>query len=260
VELTYSSYLKLEPLLQLQEPMSSPPEHDEMLFIIIHQSSELWFKQMLHELDKIKMDFSSGNLHGAMATFQRVKAIMKLLVNQLDMVETMTPIAFAKFRDCLGTASGFQSYQFRRLEFVLGYKRPEMLSFHQNNPAIYEMLAKALEQRSLVDHFYDFLEHCGISIPEELRTQQASSSSEPNEALQQDILQLYHQHPDLVILFELMIDFDEELQQWRYRHIKVVERIIGNKKGTGGSLGVDFLKKSLFQAAFPDLWAIRNKI
>ncbi|NER95619.1 MAG: tryptophan 2,3-dioxygenase [Symploca sp. SIO1B1] len=259
MELTYANYLKLEKLLCLQEPKSSPYEHDEMLFIIMHQNSELWLKLVLYEVDKVKADFSSGNLHGAIATLQRIKAIMRLLVSQLDIIETMTPLSFAKFRNCLGAASGFQSYQFRQLEFSLGYKRAETLNCHKHEPAVYETLLKELKQYSLVDHFYNFLEYYSIAIPDKLRSKEISSSSEPNKTLQQEIFQLYHQHPELVLLFELMIDFDKELQQWRYRHIKVAERIIGNKGGTGGSLGVKFLKGSLFKAVFPDLWAIRDE-
>jgi tryptophan 2,3-dioxygenase len=260
--LTYTDYLKLKKLLDLQEPRSSPPEHDEMLFIVIHQVYELWFKLLLHELDKVKADFSSNDLYGAIHTFKRSRTVMKTLVGQLDILETMTPMSFNSFRDRLETASGFQSAQFRELEFALGYKRRDMdfaKLYGESSPG-FEGVKRRLAERSVIDHFYDFLEHRSAEIPPEIKHRDVTTSNEPNERIQAGILDLYHRHPDVGILFELMTDFDEGLQEWRYRHVKAVERTIGNKKGTGGSLGVEFLKKSLFQPIFPDLWAIRHQL
>jgi tryptophan 2,3-dioxygenase len=260
MELTYSTYLMLDRLLAMQEPRSSPVEHDEMLFIIVHQAYELWFKLQLHELEKIRQDFVANHLYGAIATFKRVRTIMKVMVEQVDIVETLTPMSFNSFRARLETASGFQSVQFREFEFVLGYKRADMLRFHKTGTPEYERLVKRLHERSVVDCFYDFLEHQGVAIPEELRRRDPTLPNVPNAAVEEGLLRLYKTRPDLEILFELMTDFDEGFQEWRYRHIKLVERSIGSKQGTGGSLGVEFLKRSLFHPIFADLWAIRHKL
>jgi tryptophan 2,3-dioxygenase len=260
MELTYSSYLHLDQLLELQEPRSDPPEHDEMIFIITHQAYELWFKLQLHELEKICRDFRDGHLYGAIATFKRVRTIMKVMVEQIDILETMTPMSFNSFRDRLETASGFQSSQFREFEFLLGYKRADLLRYQLADTPAYERLVRRLHEPSVVDAFYDFLERHGVAIPAEMRRRDPTLPTQPNEVVEEGILRLYKTQPDLEILFELMTDFDEGFQEWRYRHIKLVERTIGSKKGTGGSLGVEFLKKSLFHPIFPDLWAIRHKL
>ncbi len=260
MSLTYENYLKLPELLRLQNVQSDPPEHDETLFIIIHQVYELWFKLLLHEFDKIKRDFSSNDLYGASATFKRTRTIMKTLVAQLDILETMTPMSFLSFRDRLAAASGFQSAQFRELEFLLGQKRPEMLKFHEADSPAHAVLERRLNEPSLVDHFYDFLEHRGVQIPVELRDKDVRAPGAPNERIQQGLINLYRTQPDVANLLEQITDFDEGLQEWRYRHVKMVERTIGHKKGTGGSPGVEFLKESLFKPIFPDLWEIRDKL
>lgn len=260
MSLTYSSYLDIDRLLDLQQPRSNPAEHDEMLFIIIHQTYELWFKQILHELDKINHDFDNNDLFGAIHTFKRVRTILKTLVGQVDILETMTPMSFTSFRDRLDTASGFQSVQFREFEFRLGYKRPHMIEFHDGNPEAQALLHQCLGEPSVMDHFYGFLEQQGVEIPESIKNRSVEESNAPDEQVQQGILKLYRTQPEIAILFELMTDFDEGLQEWRYRHVKLVERSIGQKQGTGGSLGVEFLKKSLFQPIFPDLWAIRHEL
>lgn len=259
--LTYTTYLKLPELLDLQQNQSDPPEHDELLFIIIHQTYELWFKQLLHEFAKINRNFDNNDMYGAIATFQRCRTIMKTLVGQLDILESMTPMSFASFRDRLDTSSGFQSSQFREFEFMLGYKRPQVLKFHHGpgTPA-HETLKARLEAPSIVDHFYRFLAKQGVTIPEELLQRDFSEANAPNEQVQKALLELYNTRPDLVILFELMLDFDEGHQEWRYRHVKLVERTIGAKMGTGGSPGVEFLMKSLFQPVFADLWEIRKEM
>src|SRR5262249_22156239 len=157
--LTYASYLEIDELLSLQRPRSEPPEHDEMLFIVMHQVFELWFKLMLHELDKVKADFSAGDLYGAIHTFKRCRTVLKTLVGQLDILETMTPMSFSSFRDRLETASGFQSFQFRELEAVLGYKRADMdlaRLYGAKSPG-YAELQRRLGERSVIDHFYEFL-------------------------------------------------------------------------------------------------------
>ncbi len=260
MDLTYASYLKLDQLLSLQEPRSSPPEHDEMLFILSHQAYELWFKLQLHELEKIRRDFTANHLYGAIATFKRVRTIMKVMVEQIDILETLTPMSFNSFRDRLETASGFQSSQFREFEFLLGYKRADMLRYQQPNTPAYNRLVARLNEPSVYDAFYDFLEMHGVSMPVHLRARERTLPTISDETVEEGILRLYKTQPDMEILFELMTDFDEGFQEWRYRHIKLVERSIGSKKGTGGSLGLEFLKKSLFLPLFPDLWAIRHKL
>jgi tryptophan 2,3-dioxygenase len=258
--LNYSEYLELPRLLELQHPRSTPPEHDEMLFIVIHQTYELWFKLMLHELERIRAELSEGDLYGSIAGFQRVRTVMKTLVAQLDILETMTPMSFASFRDRLDTSSGFQSYQFREVEFILGYKRPEVLSFFKPSDPGYDAIRKRLGERSIIDSLYDFLQRQGVAIPAQLRQRDNTLPAIPNPQIQDALLNFYKTRPDLAILFELMTDFDEGQQEWRYRHVKIVERTIGAKRGTGGSPGVEFLKKSLFQPIFADLWAIRHRI
>ena len=258
--LTYANYLDLEKLLTLQNPRSTPAEHDEMLFIIIHQTYELWFKQLLHEFEKIKRDFSAGDLFGAIHSFKRTRTIMKTLVGQVDILETMTPSSFSSFRDRLETASGFQSVQFRELEFLLGYKRASALAHVKPDFPGADRLQQRMAERTVIDHFYDFLESRGAIIPDAVKQRDIAQANEPNEQVQHEILKLYKTSPEVTILFELMTDFDEGLQEWRYRHIKLVERTIGAKKGTGGSLGVPFLKESLFKPIFADLWAIRHEM
>jgi tryptophan 2,3-dioxygenase len=260
MELTYSTYLKLDELLALQQPRAARPEHDELLFIVIHQVYELWFKEVLFELEKVKADFSADRLFDALATLKRVRTIFKTLVGQLDILETMTPLSFAGFRDRLDTASGFQSVQFRELEFVLGQKRAETLAHHPPGSPERQRLERRLAERSLVDHFYDLLEHRGVAIPAELRAKDPREPTRPHPEVQQGLLRLYRERPEAAILLELLTDVDEGLQEWRYRHVKIVERTIGNKRGTGGSLGVEFLKRSLFLPVFPDLWAIRHEM
>lgn len=262
ITLTYSAYLQVDKLLALQQPRSEPAEHDETLFIVIHQVYELWFKELLHEFDKVKNDFSRGDLYTAIHTFKRCRTIMKTLVGQLDILETMTPMSFTSFRDRLETASGFQSFQYREIEFVLGYKRPDMnfaALYGRDTPGL-ASLQRRLSERTVIDHFYDFLSLHGVDVPQQLRDRDVRQSNLPDERIQEGLYSLYKSRPDLAILFELMTDFDEGLQEWRYRHVKLVERTIGQKHGTGGSEGMEFLKRTLFKPIFPDLWAIRHRL
>ena len=260
MELTYGNYLHLDELLALQEPRSEPPEHDEMLFIVVHQAYELWFKLLLHELEKIRDDLSGGRLYPAISTFKRARTIMKVMVEQVDIVETLTPMSFASFRDRLDRASGFQSVQFRELEFLLGYKRPEMLKYQPSATPGFAQLERRLREPSVIDAFYVFLKQFGVEIPAALQERDPTFPAAASDAVAEGVLHLYKTQPNMEILFELMTDFDEGFQEWRYRHIKLVERSIGSKRGTGGSLGVEFLKKSLFVPVFPDLWSIRHKL
>jgi tryptophan 2,3-dioxygenase len=260
MSLTYATYLHLDQLLTLQQPRSDPEEHDELLFIVVHQVYELWFKLQLHEFDRVKEQFRAGDLYGAIATFKRTRTILKTMVEQVDIVETLTPMSFGSFRDRLDTASGFQSAQFREFEFLLGYKRPHVLQYLPQNSGEHERLLRRLREPSVIDCFYDFLEKFGVDIPAHLRQRDPTQPNVGDEQVAAGVLRLYKTQPNLEILFELMTDFDEGFQEWRYRHIKLVERTIGSKRGTGGSPGVEFLKKSLFQPLFADLWSIRHQL
>ena len=260
MSLTYSAYLKLPELLSVQSPRSEPEEHDEMLFIVIHQVYELWFKLLLHEFEKLAGELSSGATFDAVSTLKRVRMVMKTLVAQLDILETMSPMSFNSFRDRLEAASGFQSVQFREMEFLLGLKRRAMLRHHEGNQPALEALERRLAEPSIVDRFYDYLETRGVGVPSPLREKDVEEPTRADASLQEHILRLYKSEPSTQILLEMMTDVDEGLQEWRYRHVKMVERTIGDQPGTGGSLGVAFLRKSLFQPLFPDLWAIRDRI
>jgi tryptophan 2,3-dioxygenase len=257
---TYGSYLKVEELLRLQAPESNPVEHDEALFIIIHQVYELWFKLVLHELDKVNADLSADRSYDALHTLKRIRMVLKTIVGQLDILETMTPTSFASFRARLDTASGFQSAQFRELEFALGYKRESMLKHHEPHSAGYARLKTRYEAPSLHWHLYDFLEHHGAKIPADLRARPHTEPSVPSKGLQAQLIVVYNSQPDVRMLLETLTDVDEGLQEWRYRHVKMVERTIGHKMGTGGSPGVSYLRETVFRSFFPDLWEIRDSL
>ena len=186
--------------------------------------------------------------------------MLKTLVAQLDILETMSPMSFRSFRERLEAASGFQSVQFRELEFLLGHKRRSMLEYHDGNDAGLAALERRLSQPSVMDHFYDFLELKGVTIPAELRDKSVDEPTVAHPEIQAAVLRLYRQDPEMRILVEMMTDVDEGLQEWRYRHVKMVERTIGDQPGTGGSLGVRFLRETLFKPVFPDLWAIRSGV
>ena len=247
VPLTYASYLRIPELLALQQPLSDGPEHDETLFIVIHQVYELWFKQQLHEAAHLRDRLAANDAMQAGATLKRMLTILKTMVAQIDVLETMTPVSFLSFRARLESSSGFQSSQFRELEFLLGNKRPEMLRFHPTGTPAYERMSRRLDEPTVADAFARF-----VALKDD-RPQEG-------EAFQDVLVRLYKSRPDLVLLFELLADYDEGMQEWRYRHVKLAERTIGGKAGTGGSLGVEFLKTSLFKPLFPDLWAIRDRL
>lgn len=259
--LTYPTYLGLPQLLALQVPRSEPAEHDEMLFIVIHQVYELWFKLLLHESDALCRQLGRGDLFPAIATLKRCRTVMKTLVGQLDILETMTPLSFASFRNRLDTASGFQSTQFRELEFLYGYKRPETLPrADAPEDPLHRAVRARYEAPTVVDGLYRCLVQVGVPVPVALLDRDVRQAVEDNEALQEALLAAYRTRPELVMLFESMLDFDEGFMEWRYRHVKLVERTIGAKKGTGGSAGVAFLKETIFRPLFPDLWAVRHRM
>ncbi|MTI87720.1 MAG: tryptophan 2,3-dioxygenase [Balneolaceae bacterium] len=256
MSLTYTSYLKINELIELQELKSDPAEHDEMLFIIIHQTYELWFKQILHEFGKLKNDLEAGNTWGALKTMRRVLTIMKTMVSQIDILETMTPLEFNSFRNFLGQSSGFQSLQFREVEILCGLRFPLMRKAHKDQPEHIEVLEQRMEENTLWESFCQYLTKKGypISAP---RENEHGLVHNPSEKNQEVLVEVMNHEPECALTSELFVDFDEGLQEWRYRHVKMVERTIGTKKGTGGSDGVKYLRKTLHHSIFPDLWAIR---
>lgn len=256
--LTYTSYLNIDELLALQAPKSEPIEHDEMLFIVIHQTYELWFKQLLHEIDWFNHRLDQGDTAHAAQTMKRCLKILKTLVGQVDILETMTPLEFASFRSFLASSSGFQSYQFRALEFALGFRRRTPLDHQPEGSSGWHMLNTRLQQPSVWQHVLKLLVQRGFTIPAELLSvsDQPTPASEPVQAV---LLKVYRTVPELAMVLELLVDFDEGLQEWRYRHVQMVRRTIGSKMGTGGSDGVGYLQSTLFQPIFPDLWAVRSQ-
>lgn len=256
--LTYSNYLKLDQLLSLQDCKSEKPEHDEMLFIVIHQVYELWFKEVLHELDHAMSTFRSGDAAHCAHSMKRVLKIFKVLVAQLDVLETMTPLEFQSFRECLETASGFQSAQFRELEMVMGLKRGDPGHLFDKESDDYRRLSMRQDAPTLWDAILVFLEQKGHAVPDEVLRRDVTRTVEPSEAVQAILIDVYKNDPSTAQVCELLVDLDEGLQEWRYRHVKMVERTIGAKPGTGKSSGAEYLKKSLFKPAFPDLWIIRS--
>ena len=258
--LTYSSYLRVDELLDLQNPRSDGPEHDEMLFIVIHQVYELWFKEMLHELDRTMQLLRNDMGDRAQHTLKRILTILKVLVAQVDILETMTPLEFLTFRNRLAAASGFQSDQFRQLEFVLGAKsRTSIERFGDGTRA-----RVALESRwgapTLWDAFLHYLKREGYEIPASQLTRDVTAPIEPSPDVQKVLIALYRTDPRNSELCERLVDLDEGMQEWRYRHVKMVERTIGVKPGTGGSSGAEYLRSTIPRPAFPDLWEIRASL
>ena len=256
--INYQRLAMLSELLSLQRPISDPPEHDEMLFIIVHQVHELWFKALLHELDRAGELLMAGDEARTAATLKRVRAIMKVLVGQLDILETMTPVEFESFRDRLDTASGFQSAQFRELEFALGMKRAAVLEAFPD-PGERSRLERRLAEPSLWDAFLRFLVHQGYEVPERVLARDLTEPVTPDPEIQRVLAEAYRADPALVNLCECLVDLDEGFQEWRYRHLKMTERTIGNKPGTGDSAGVAYLATTL-KPAFPDLWEMRTAL
>jgi len=260
MSITYSSYLRLDQLLASQSPQSDGPEHDEMLFIVIHQVYELWFKQILHEVDHLIERLDADDLPTVYATLKRILTILKVQVAQIDILETMSPVSFLSFRSRLETASGFQSPQFRALEIVLGARDRRMLSHHEGTPAHGE-LERRLRERSLWDAFVAFLARAaGFELPARLAGRDRSLPNPDTPELHPQLVEIYRRRPELAQVCERMVDLDEGIQEWRYRHVKMVERTIGTKSGTGGSAGAAYLRTTLFHPLFPDLWAIRTEL
>lgn len=257
--LTYANYLCVEQLLALQTPRSDGPEHDELLFIVIHQVYELWFKQMLHELDYLQTLLRANDSPRAAHTCHRLLAILKTVVAQVDVLETMTPLEFNAFRGFLDSASGFQSAQFRAIEFVLGHKRAAMVRHFADDPHATALLEQRFHAPTLWDAFLTYLAHNGHPVPAAQLGRDLTAPLEPSPALQAVLVAVYRSDPTLRNVCERLIDLDEGFQEWRYRHIKMVERTIGARPGTGGSPGAAYLATTL-KPFFPDLWAIRSQL
>jgi len=266
---TYISYLKIDELLALQQPLSDGPEHDELLFITIHQVYELWFKQVLHEVAALQVTLQDGNSHRSMALLGRIRTIMKTCVSQLDILETMTPLQFNSFRERLSSASGFQSAQFRELEAVFGRRdQAGAKADAKSGMGMAEHLIAGSPARALVEaamtrmSLWDSALHyfnSRMAIPKELLSRDVSEAWEPHEGLQNVLIELHRNDPEASMIGEGLVDLDEGLQEWRYRHVKMVERTIGHKIGSGGSSGAGYLASTLFNPVFPDLWAIRSR-
>ena len=257
---TYGSYLAVDELLALQRPRSEGPEHDEMLFIVIHQVYELWFKQLLHEVDHVIELLEAREPHRVQHTMKRILTILKVLVAQLDILETMTPLEFQSFRSRLEAASGFQSDQFRQLEFVLGNKSKGAIDRFNAGTRARAALEHRYSRPTLWDAFLQYLAREGYAVPKPSLARDVTTKIEPSAELQATLVDLYRTDPKNAELCERLVDLDEGIQEWRYRHVKMVQRTIGAKPGTGGSSGAQYLATTLMTPIFPDLWEIRSRL
>ena len=255
--LTYTSYLALDEILGAQRPKSD--EHDEILFIVVHQVYELWFKQLIHELRYLQRMLEEGNDARAFATFKRVLTILKLVVQQLDVIETMTPVQFLSFRERLESSSGFQSGQFRELEAILGRRDPGVLTAYHAQSPDYERVKAALERPSVYDSFLRYLAGKGYDVPAEALERDVTQPVAESKGVQSALLEAYRDDAEPAQVAERLVDFDEGFMEWRYHHVKMVERTIGTRPGTGG-FGADYLRSTLHQPFFPDLWAVRSEL
>ncbi len=259
--LTYASYLRVDELLNLQTPKSDGPhgpEHDEMLFIVIHQVYELWFKQILYEIDFLSTLLRTNEPARASHVTRRVLAILKTVVAQLDVLETMTPLEFNSFRNFLESASGFQSAQFRELEFAFGYKRETVFHNYEEDSAGRRHLEARYKQPGLWDAFLSYLSLNGYPVPDDQLQRDVTQPIVPSSIIQSILIDVYRQNVTVSNICENLVDMDEGFQEWRYRHSKMVERTIGYKAGTGGSSGAGYLASTI-KPFFPDLWTIRSK-
>ncbi len=260
-KMTYGEYLELDRLLTSQNRLSN--HHDEMLFIIIHQVSELWMKLILHELRAAIRSIQTDKLATAFKMLARVSKIQSQIIQAWDVLSTLTPSEYMEFRAKLGQASGFQSYQYRMIEFALGYKTKHILAIYKKDPVLHQRLAEAFQSPSIYDAAILALNKHGFHIDQQLIERDYSVPYETNPTVEAAWLEVYKnvdQYWDLYQLAEKLVDIEDWLQQWRFRHMKTVERIIGHKPGTGGSSGVSYLKKVLDHRFFPELWDIRTKL
>jgi tryptophan 2,3-dioxygenase len=257
---TYANYLQLDKLLSLQQPRAEGPEHDELLFIVIHQVYELWFKELLHELDRVAALLRGDEPHRAQHTLKRILTILKVLVAQLDILETMTPLEFLSFRSRLEAASGFQSDQFRQIEFVLGAKRESAIARFAASSRARAALERRYREPTLWDAFLQYLAREGYPVPAAHLTRDVTAPIAPSPEIQDILVDAYRQDAKTQGICERFVDLDEGFAEWRYRHVRMVERTIGVKPGTGGSSGAAYLRTTLGQNLFPDLWEIRSRL
>jgi tryptophan 2,3-dioxygenase len=262
-KMSYGGYLALDTLLSAQRPVSKPEHHDEMLFIIQHQTSELWLKLVLHELRAVRVYLSEDNLRAAMKGVARIKHIQRSLTEQWSVLATLTPSEYAQFRGDLGSSSGFQSYQYRAVEFLLGNKNAGMLKVFADNPAAQDLLAELLGQSSVYDEFLRLLARRGFAVPAGILERDVTKAHVFNDELVQ-LFKVVYESPDeywdLYEACEELVDLEDNFQLWRFRHMKTVMRTIGMKTGTGGSSGVGFLQRALELTFFPELFAVRTEI
>ena len=256
--LNYMNYLAVDELLSLQRPVSEGPEHDELLFITIHQVYELWFKQLLHELEQAQRQMAAGDTQHVLATLNRVKAILAVCIRQVDVLITMTPLQFGTFRSRLESASGFQSAQFRELEALLGRRdgrfASHLLPQHRSN------VEARMQAPSLWDSALHYLNGCGFTIPVEIRERDVSEPYASDARVREAVLEVYRSGHQAGLVCEQLVDIEVSLREWRFRHVMMVERTIGIKQGTGGSSGVGYLSSTLQQPhSFPELWEAREE-
>ncbi len=261
--MSYGGYLDLRTLLSAQRPISRPEHHDELLFIIQHQTTELWLKLVLHELETACAMIRQDELAPALKGIARVKHIQKTLTEQWSVLATLTPSEYAEFRGVLGNSSGFQSWQYRAVEFVLGNKNARMLEVFRNDPDAAATVRRALEEPSLYDEFLRYLARLGYPVPDVVLERDVTKAWTFRPELMPVLKQVYEDPGHNWAVYETceeLVDLEENFQLWRFRHLKTVERIIGMKHGTGGSSGVPFLKRALELTFFPELYAVRTEI
>ncbi len=260
-DMTYAGYLALDDLLAAQHPLSD--QHDEMLFVVIHQTKELWLKQMLHEVALAQGLIRAGDLVPAYKSLARVSRIQAVMTQSWDILSTMTPADYLKFRGVLGSSSGFQSDQFRRFEAMLGLKDASFLKYHEGRPHAHAALSAALAEPSLYDDALAQLAVAGLPVPVEVLNRDVTQPYQPSEAVEAAWLEVYRDTErwwPLYQLAEKLVDLDDALLTWRHKHVVTVERIIGRRRGTGGTEGVAYLAATLARRCFPELWSLRTKL
>ncbi len=258
---SYGDYLKVAEMLRLQQRLSDPPHHDEMLFIVIHQVYELWFRELIHEAEEIRRELDGDRIRRATRLYRRMIEIQRVLLAQIAVLETMTPVEFNQFRDLLNPASGFQSVQFRELEFLSGAKDPGFLGMPSLDEAARATLRRRLEEPSLGDAFDGVLRRRGFEVSRAAEGEGGATAAAAGRiAAWKTIYDRHDDHDDLYQLSESMIEYDENFQLWRYHHVRMVERMIGRKPGTGGSDGVGYLSRTLDKRFFPELWEVRTHL